>query len=392
MCPQPSAHLTIQGYNPATYWAALRQFWRDHTPHASAALPHLPFSGGVVGLVSYEAGLACERLRSRHATATPPITALACRNLFVIDRRDRTLWWVSADDAPPPVFPDAPLSPSPLPALPWRADHGALAWDEAIRKVRHYITQGDIFQANITMRWHSPRLPECDRLRLYHQLRQRCPAPFGAWFHTPSITLLSASVERFLSLSAGGTIETRPIKGTIGIDPDPERNAALRHALAHDDKELAENLMITDLMRHDIGRVCQLGSVNVPQLCTVERFAHVHHLVSSVQGQLRPELDALDLLAATVPPGSVTGAPKHRALDIIDEVETSARGAYCGTLFRLGWDGDMDSSVIIRSLSATQHGLSLGAGGGITWPSDAQREYREMCLKAAPLLSLTQNP
>lgn len=390
LCPKPSANLTIYGYDPTAYWGSLRQFWRDHTPQASARLPHLPFSGGIIGVISYEAGLACEKLRTRHNSTTPPITALACRDVFIIDRREHALWWVSADGTPPPELPNQPYAATPLSSLSWRADHGALAWDEAIRKVRHYITQGDIFQANITMRWHATLPQHTDLLSLYHRMRHRCPAPFGAWFHTPNMTLMSASVERFLRLSADGAIETRPIKGTIGTDPAPERNDALRHTLAHDEKELAENLMITDLMRHDIGRVCQLGSVTVPQLCAVERFAHVHHLVSSVQGTLRPDLDGIDLLAATVPPGSVTGAPKHRALEIIDEIETSARGAYCGTLFRLGWDGDMDSSVIIRSISKTHEGLSLGAGGGITWPSDALREYEEMCLKATPLLTLTQ--
>ncbi|MXV36932.1 MULTISPECIES: anthranilate synthase component I family protein [unclassified Saccharibacter] len=390
LCPRPSASLSVLGFDPSAYWNTLRQFWREHTPPASPHCKHLPFSGGVIGLASYEAGLACEGLHSRHPLSTPPLTALACRDLFVIDRREQALWWVSPDGTPPPPLPEAPPPSSTLPPLRWQADYDEQAWHHTIDKVRAYIQQGDIFQANITMRWHSSRPERLDLLSLYQRMRTRCPAPFGAWFHTANTSLLSASVERFLSLSPDGTIETRPIKGTTGIDPDPTRNAALRSALTQDTKELAENLMITDLMRHDIGRVCALGSITVPQLCAVERFEHVHHLVSSVQGTLKNTLDGIDLLAATVPPGSVTGAPKHRALEIIDEVERSSRGAYCGTLFRLGWDGSLDSSVIIRSISATAHQLSLGAGGGITWPSDAQREYHETLLKAAPLLALTE--
>ncbi|MXV45057.1 anthranilate synthase component I family protein [Saccharibacter sp. 17.LH.SD] len=387
LCPHPTDALTIRGDNPSLYWSQLRHFWQKNAP----ALPShakLPFMGGIIAVASYEAGLACEGIRSRHIPPISPITALACRNFFMIDRRDKRLWWISPDGTPPPKLPDSAAQSTNIPSLSCHPDFDEHAWNTAIRDVRHYIQQGDIFQANLTMRWHAPRSENLDVHALYTRLRHQCPAPFGAWFHTPSFSLLSASVERFLSLSSQGLIETRPIKGTIGVSTDAERNIALQKTLAHDEKERAENIMITDLMRHDIGRVSQLGSVHVPQLCTVERFAHVHHLVSSVQGQLKPGLDALDLLAATLPPGSVTGAPKHRALEIIDEIEISARGAYCGTLFRLGWDGSLDSSVIIRSISATSSTLSIGAGGGITWPSDAAREYQEMCLKAAPLLEV----
>ncbi|MCQ0041380.1 MAG: anthranilate synthase component I family protein [Bombella sp.] len=394
LCPRPAGRLTLPLAEMHHLPQHLRAFRAAHAPagRPSPHLPELPFTGGVIGLLSYEAGMAREGLTSRHATNCPAFTALACRDLFIFDRREQRLWWASADGTPPPGQPATTARPDhPGPSLTPVAEQDAATWQAAVRTVQEYIAAGDIFQANLTMRWVAPRPETLDLHALYNQLRTRCPAPFGAWFHTPDFTLLSASVERFLSLDRQGRIETRPIKGTCPVSDDPQQNDALKEALHRDEKELAENLMITDLMRHDIGRVCQLGSVDVPQLFAVERFAHVHHLVSSVTGQLQRDHDATDLLAATIPPGSVTGAPKYRAMQIIDEVESSARGAYCGTLFRLGWDGALDSSVIIRSISATASHLQVGAGGGITYPSHPEREYEEMCLKAAPLLAVLRD-
>ncbi|MCX5616078.1 anthranilate synthase component I family protein [Bombella sp. TMW 2.2559] len=391
LCPRPAGHLTLPLEEIRHFPRHLRQFLAVHAPEEgpSSPWPDLPFTGGVIGLLSYEAGMAHEGLTSRHETDCPAFTALACRNLFIFDRLEQRLWWASADGSPPPDAPHIPTSPECRnPPITPAAEQNTSAWQDAVQTVRDYIAAGDIFQANLTMRWTAPRPENLDLHGLYERLRTACPAPFGAWFHTPGFTLLSASVERFLSLDHQGRIETRPIKGTCPVSPDPHQNDILKKTLRHDEKELAENLMITDLMRHDIGRVCQLGSVAVPQLFAVERFAHVHHLVSSVTGQLKTGQDAAALLAATIPPGSVTGAPKYRAMEIIDEVETSARGAYCGTFFRLGWGGDLDSAVIIRSISATGEHLRVGAGGGITYPSHPEREYKEMCLKAAPLLTV----
>ncbi|MCX8667049.1 anthranilate synthase component I family protein [Acetobacteraceae bacterium B3987] len=390
LCPQPAEHLTLPLTEMRHFARHLRAFLAAHAPKGelSTPSPNLPFTGGVIGLLSYEAGMAREGLISRHETDCPAFTALACRDLFIIDRLEQRLWWASLDGLPPPELPAATPPAHKCPPITAIAEQSASAWQAAVRTVQDYIAAGDIFQANLTMRWVASRPEGLDLPHLYERLRTACPAPFGAWFHTPNFTLLSASVERFLSLDRQGRIETRPIKGTCPISTDPRQNDALKETLRRDEKELAENLMITDLMRHDIGRVCRLGSVEVPQLFAVERFAHVHHLVSSVTGQLQAEYDAADLLAATIPPGSVTGAPKYRAMEIIDEVETSARGAYCGTLFRLGWDGAMDSAVIIRSISATADHLKVGAGGGITYPSHPEREYEEMCLKAAPLLKV----
>lgn len=348
----------------------------------------LPFQGGLVGMASYGAGLKLEKIPSAHADDTPHLVAGLFADALVFDRQDKRLYWSSLTNRPPPELPSCTRRPAAPPVLPFRPDLDATQWIRAVDSVRDYIAAGDLFQANLTVRFHASRPAGLAVVDLYRALRKSMAAPFGGLLKSPGFSLLSGSVERFLSMDAQGRIETRPIKGTAPLGPSEAENRAIALALAGDEKEYAENLMITDLMRNDIGRVSQLGSVTVPELCQVERFAHWHHLVSCVRSIIRPGLDAIDLLRATLPPGSVTGAPKHRAMQIIDTIERSARGAYCGSFFRIGFDGALDSSVIIRTLAILKDRLEIGTGGGITYPSDPAREYEEMRLKAAPLLSL----
>lgn len=388
LCPRPRETLVWRG----------KQLWRNDMPVGGSVWEHLrdmrlalplppkgppPFRGGLIGLASYGAGLALENVVSRHHSTTPDLIAFSCTDLLAFDRQEQRCFAIG--DLPAATSLPSPATFSPLTFTP---DMDRADWLVRVQKVIDLIGAGDIFQANLTMRWHAHAPSSFDEHAAYEALRAASPAPFGAWFRTPEVSLLSASVERFLSLSTDGIVETRPIKGTAPFGADDTETRHLAAALTADTKENAENLMITDLMRNDIGRVCEIGSISVPQLCKVERFAHLHHLVSCVQGRLRPGLTAEDLLRATLPPGSVTGAPKHRAMEIIDAVETSARGAYCGTLFRIGREGEMDSSVVIRSMERTGDRLAIGAGGGITWPSDPAREYDEMLLKAAPLLKV----
>ncbi|MDD2706068.1 MAG: anthranilate synthase component I family protein, partial [Acidocella sp.] len=185
-----------------------------------------------------------------------------------------------------------------------------------------------------------------------------------------------------------GHVESRPIKGTAPRHEDAAADRVAREALLASPKERAENLMITDLLRNDLGQVCETGSIAVPELFAVESFAQAHHLVSAVTGRLRPGLGAVDLLRASFPGGSITGAPKRRAMEIIDELEAGPRGAYCGMLAWIGFDGAMDSAIIIRSLVATGETLFAQAGGGITWDSNKAAEYDEMMLKVANLLAV----
>jgi para-aminobenzoate synthetase component I len=197
--------------------------------------------------------------------------------------------------------------------------------------------------------------------------------------------IASASPERFLRVEAG-QVETRPIKGTRPRGRTPEEDRARAAELCASAKDRAENVMIVDLLRNDLGRVCQYGSVHVAALCRLESFRYVHHLVSEVRGQLRPECDLADLLRAAFPGGSVTGAPKVRAMEIIAELEPVARGPYCGSLGYLGFDGSMDSNLLIRTFTQGKGWLSFSVGGGIIADSDPEREYDETWHKAEGLL------
>ncbi|NHN83271.1 anthranilate synthase component I family protein [Acetobacter musti] len=390
LCPWPVETLLCRGGAvwrngeavPGDVWGHLRDMRRSERSGA----PDGPFSGGVIGLASYEAGMRLEGVVSRHLVAGPEAVAASYEEALVFDRLERRLWWVSGRGLAAPDLRGVGGAGAAVPEVVFRPDMERGAWLEAVREVIRFIEAGDIFQANLTMRWRAAVPGGFDEGAAYRALRRGSPAPFGAYLRTPGFSLLSASVERFVSMSAEGGVETRPIKGTAPPGNDEREAAAFVAALAADEKENAENLMITDLMRNDIGRVCEIGSVSVPQLCAVERFTHLHHLVSCVRGRLRGGLDAVDLLRATLPPGSVTGAPKRRAMEIIDAVEGSARGAYCGSVFRIGRDGALDSSVVIRSIARAGDRLEIGAGGGITFLSDPEREYDEMMLKVAPLL------
>ncbi|XAO71478.1 MAG: anthranilate synthase component I family protein [Acetobacteraceae bacterium] len=350
----------------------------------------IPFSGGVVGLASYEAGLALEGLQSRFRPFIPALIAMAFDGAFIFDRQEKRLFWCSDSGSPMPPLPspDRVKRVRTLPRVPLKSDMQANDWKDAVEATRASIGRGELFQANLTSRWRGELPDDVDIFSLYLSLRGTSPAPFGGFIKFPQFSLLSASVERFISLDRRGWLETRPIKGTAPVGRDGQEDAHIAENLAHDAKEYGENLMITDLMRNDIARVCEVGSVSVPALCQIERFTHVHHLVSTVRGKLARGKTAVDLMRASLPPGSVTGAPKHAALQLIDRLEGSARNAYCGTMFWIGNDGAMDSNVVIRSILISGGEIEIGAGGGITYPSDPQREFDEMCLKAEPLLKL----
>jgi para-aminobenzoate synthetase component 1 len=277
---------------------------------------------------------------------------------------------------------------SPLPDLAWQPDFDRETYYAQVETILEYIRAGDIFQANFTLRHRATRPENLDTAKLYLALRIKSPAPFAAYMDCgEGLSLLSASPERFLSLDIAGRIEARPIKGTRPRHDDPDRDAAFAEELAGSAKDRAENLMIVDLLRNDIGKVAEIGSIAVPELWQIERFASVHHLVSSVTGKLQPGLDAVDLLRATLPGGSVTGAPKIRAMQIIDALEACRRGPYCGAIAWLGFDGAMDSSIIIRTLIATPTELLAQAGGGIVADSDPAAEYEEMMLKLRSMLN-----
>jgi len=255
--------------------------------------------------------------------------------------------------------------------------HGYL---DVVSKVREYIYAGDIFQANISQRFEAPF--DETPWSLYRRLRQHNPAPFAAFLDLPGVAVVSASPERFLQVDPSGRVETRPIKGTRARGFGPEHDAALAQALTESAKDRAENLMIVDLMRNDLSRVCLAGSVRVSELFTLERYATVHHLVSTVVGDLAPGTDALDLLRAAFPGGSITGAPKLRAMEIIAECEPSRRGVYCGSIGYWSLTGALDTSIAIRTAVVRDGRVYFSAGGGIVADSVPEQEYRETLDKA----------
>ncbi|MFI8483204.1 aminodeoxychorismate synthase component I [Pseudomonas sp. NPDC078700] len=266
----------------------------------------------------------------------------------------------------------------------FQADISPVRYQQAIEKIQAYIQAGDCYQVNFAQRFQAQY--QGDPWGAYQALRAACPTPFSGFLTLPDgAAIISLSPERFMRVNQG-RIETRPIKGTRprGIDPDDDAKQASE--LLHSAKDRAENLMIVDLLRNDLGRCCEVGSVQVPELFALESYPNVHHLVSAVTGKLAEGKDPLDLIACSFPGGSITGAPKIRAMQIIDELEETRRGLYCGSLFYLDIRGEMDSSITIRSLLAKDGTITCWGGGGIVADSQWQAEYQESLTKVDVLM------
>ena len=368
-----------------------------------------PFLTGAVGFLGYELGRHLERLPAPRPAA-PAIPEMAfglydtiaafdhdTRRAFILSsgrperdpaarqaRAQRRAAWLHGRLAGAPAAP---------PKADWRArghfvaDQPRAAVERAVARVIDYIRAGDIFQANLTHQMRAAVPAGLDDFELYLRLRETSPAPFAAFLKCGAdLSVMSASPERFLSLSTDGRVETRPIKGTRPRGADPAADAALARELIASAKDRAENLMIVDLMRNDLGRVSQTGSVKVPVLCGLETFASVHHLVSVVESTLKAGKGPVDLLRACFPGGSITGAPKIRAMEIIHELEPVPRGVYCGAIAWIGFNGAMDSSIVIRTVTRAGTTLLTQAGGGIVADSDPAAEYEESLVKLAPML------
>ncbi|MGD9812190.1 MAG: anthranilate synthase component I family protein [Sphingobium sp.] len=398
ICVDPAEEVRLRKPSMAEARAALRALWPTGAPEGP-----LPFTGGLVGMMSYETGLSGHGLQSRHAPDAD-IPAFIARRYdlvigfdhhrqrawyFVSNRagmaaQDRLAWLVSATSKASRLAVATPFR--------WRELTGYDDYCAKIEAVKRFITAGDIYQANISTRFEAVRPDAFDPVEAYLRLRGGSPAPFGVYLDLgEGSSLLSASPERFLSLDRDGNVETRPIKGTSPRFADPERDRESGERLAASEKDRAENLMICDLLRNDLSMVSVPGSVKVTQLVGLEKFASVWHLVSVVQSRLSPGKTAIDLLDATMPGGSITGAPKRRAMEVIDLLEDGPRGPNFGCLFRIGGDGAMDSSLIIRSMAVTQSRIIAQAGGGIVADSVASAEYEELRTKIAPMLAVASD-
>ena len=363
-----------------------------------AALAGMAASGGSwLGWLAYEAGAWVEP--AAHWPSPDMAVLWAARHdpLIHFDRLERQCWLEGQDTARLAAMEARILaleasSPPADPAWPgvdpdrWHWHTTSEGFEEGVRRLRAWIASGDLFQANLTL-CRSCDLPAPpDPLALYARLRRHCPAPFSGLAVAGAEAVVSASPERFLRLDGEGLVQTRPIKGTRPRGATPEADAAAAAALVCDPKDRAENVMIVDLLRNDLGRVCRPGTIRVPQLVALESYAQVHHLTSVVEGQLREGASVVDLLRACWPGGSISGAPKVRACQRLHELEPVPRGPYCGSLFHLGAQGGFDSSILIRTLMVRGTHLRAHAGGGIVADSDPASEAAEMGWKLLPLL------
>ncbi|WP_421315566.1 aminodeoxychorismate synthase component I [Aeromonas veronii] len=353
---------------------------------------HLPFIGGALGLFGYDLGRRFERLPVQAAAdiAVPDMAVgiydwALLRNLATGDWQlvhwgdeaglaKRLAWLEQQQTKPAPAF---ALQGS------WQSNMSRAEYGEKFARIQAYLAAGDCYQINLTQRFSAPY--QGDEWQAYCLLATANKAPFSAFIRLPESALLSLSPERFLLLD-GRHIETKPIKGTRPRHPDPAIDRQVARELAQADKDRSENLMIVDLLRNDIGRVSRPGSVSVPHLFAVESFPAVHHLVSTIHGELDARWQGVDLLRACFPGGSITGAPKIRAMEIIEELEPQRRNAYCGSIGYLSQHGRMDTSICIRTLIAEAGRLHCWAGGGIIADSDADSEYQETYDKVARIL------
>ncbi|WP_199533969.1 aminodeoxychorismate synthase component I [Romboutsia weinsteinii] len=253
----------------------------------------------------------------------------------------------------------------------------------SVNKVRDYIKQGDIYQANLTQRFTGET--NLSSYELYRDLRRFSPAPFGAFLNFDGVHVLSNSPERFIKC-IDRKIEARPIKGTRPRGKTKEEDLRLQEELKNSEKDKAELLMIVDLERNDIGRISKIGSVKVPELFVIEPYTNVNHLVATVVGELQDNKDSIDVIKATFPGGSITGAPKIRAMEIIDELEPTQRNVYTGSIGYIGFDGDMDLNIAIRTIVKKEQKVHFQVGGGMTWDSDPSEEYQETLDKAQSIM------
>ncbi|MEU8135963.1 aminodeoxychorismate synthase component I [Streptodolium elevatio] len=407
---------------PGGIFDVLPERLRERTVEPSDDLP-FDFQGGYVGYFGYELKSDCGASANRHIAAGPDAQWMFCDRFVAVDHQERRTYavalcdagdeadqaaaqaWLDAtarsltglpDAAVPtePTDPDAPGDPTAYATAPPDPSASGMSGATPRRSERQYLAdiatcrqrlaEGESYEICLTDTLTAPA--PADPAAYYRRLRALSPAPYAALLKFADTQVMSASPERFLRVDRHRVAESRPIKGTAPRGPDPATDEALRSALQTDPKTRAENLMIVDLVRNDLGRVCTVGSVEVDGFLATESYAAVHQLVSTIRGALRPDVDAVACARACFPGGSMTGAPKLRTMEIIDSLETGPRGVYSGALGYFSASGTADLAIVIRTAVLRGDVLSIGAGGAIVLASEPADEYAEMRLKAATTL------
>ncbi len=367
-CPQPQRRTTPSVFQSDRLFSDLQVLLTKHAPSQPlpADLRELPFTGGALGYLGYD-GHARFSIHDwaivvDHHRRRSQLVALPSCAAETLARVQQCL------TQPLPEWPEFALQ------APFAANFTPAGYAEAFARVQHYIQAGDCYQVNLAQRFTAPCTG--DPLGAYLQLRRSIHAPFSFFMREDARAVLSFSPERFLQVR-DGEVRTQPIKGTRRRASDPQLDAALAAQLRGSEKDRAENLMIVDLLRNDLGAVCDTGSVQVDALFELQSFSNVHHLVSSIRGRLPAGCSPVELLRCCFPGGSITGAPKQRAMQIIAELEPHARSIYCGTAGYIGFDGRMDTNILIRSLLWEADQVHCWGGGGLVADSECAQEYQE---------------
>ncbi len=386
----------------------LRNFRRQEKIPTIAGLP--PFQGGIAGLFSYDLGWQMEKLPEYQIDDMdfPDMSVGFYDLILAFDLKQKKSWIISTgfpilDQESRLIHANSRLAwfksklakakkymrqsnktPAPYVGinLNWRYSDDRAQYITKTDKVIEYIHAGDIFQANLSQRFNAELPINFDKYAFFCNLQKINPAPFSGYYKQDNMVIASSSPERFLKLNSDGNIEARPIKGTRERGIDIKSDKILAEQLINSEKDHAENIMIVDLLRNDLSKLAKPHSVDVPQICKLESFASVHHLVSVVTARLKDGFDAIDLIMAAFPGGSITGAPKIRAMEIIAELEKYRRGPYCGSLGFISCDGAMDLSILIRTVCFNVNRAYFHAGGGIVADSNAACEYDESLIKA----------
>ncbi len=385
MC-NPSGTLRVERGDDDTALQVLRERLFENQHETLLDMP--PFQGGYAGFVSYDFGWQLQK--SKH----PPNFQRLCPDM-IFNRYDTIVSFDHMQERAFIVGPDfeqyerllkrKPMAQGYFEIKNWRSNFTRDTYESAIQKTIEYILAGDIFQANITQCFSSDIPDGFDSFAFYQNLRQKNPATFASYLDFGDVKIASSSPERLIKFD-GHTLQARPIKGTRPRAESAERDAALMAELLASSKDRAENVMIVDLLRNDLSRIAKPGTVQVPVLCGLESYANVHHLVSVVEAEARDDCSSIDVLNAVFPGGSITGAPKIRAMEIIADLEGQARGIYCGSIGYLGFNGACDFNIAIRTALFAHGKAIVQGGGGITARSNPSEEYDESLTKISRLM------